>query len=217
MVITSCNISQPQEIVWRGKKVSTGIYKKPVNHPIHLGEEDVDNDHVIDRRYHGGIDKACYLFSENHYQFWRNKYPDLIWNWGMFGENLTVNGLDEAEMMIGDIYNLGKAKVQVTQPRQPCYKLGVRFGTQKMVKEFVSSGHSGVYVRVLEKGNVQKGDKLECLAKTENSLSVRDIFELLYADMSYVGEAKKAIRLVHLAESCRMDLIKRFEPMKDGI
>lgn len=210
MIITSCNIALPREIEWRGKKVTTGIYKKPINKAIYLGKEDVDNDHVIDRRYHGGIDKACYLFSEDHYQFWKQKYPDLDWNWGMFGENLTIKGLDEAKMMIGDIYKLGKALVQVTQPRQPCFKLGVKFGTQKMVKEFIESGHSGVYIKILEEGSVSVNNTMELHKKATESISVRKVFELLYADISYIKEAKKAIKLEKLAESCRTDLCKHF-------
>lgn len=211
MRISSVNIGQPKEITWRGKKVQTGIYKLPVDQPIYLGNEDVENDHVIDRRYHGGLDKACYLFSENHYSFWKEKYPYLDWNLGMFGENLTVSNLDESGIFIGDIFEIGETVVQATQPRQPCFKLGIRFGTQKMVKEFVQSGHSGVYVRVLKNGHIKKGDALMLQEKAQNSMSVRKVFELIYADSSFIEEAKAAINIESLAEACRKDLMKHYK------
>jgi MOSC domain-containing protein YiiM len=210
MKINSVNIGQPKIISWQGKQIQTGIYKLPVEQPIYLGNEDVDNDHVIDRRYHGGTDKACYLFSENHYSYWKEKYPDLDWNWGMFGENLTVSSLDESEIFIGDIFEIGETSVQVTQPRFPCFKLGIKFGTQRMIKEFVQSGHSGVYVRVLKNGHIKKGDAMVLQKKAQNSISVRKIFKLIYADDSNIEDAKSAIKIESLAEACRKDLIKHY-------
>ncbi len=210
MKVSSVNIGNSQTIIWRGKEIQTGIYKRSVNHPIYLGSEDVKKDHVIDRRYHGGLDKACYLFSETHYDFWKARYPNLEWNWGMFGENLTIKDLDEKELLVGDVYRIGDTTVQITQPRQPCFKLGVKFGTQKMVKEFVESGHSGAYVRVIKSGNVQKGDELILMEKAEESMSIRDIFNLLYADKSFIEDAKAALKIESLADACKIDLAKHF-------
>jgi MOSC domain-containing protein YiiM len=210
MKISSVNIGKPLKITWRGKEIQTGIYKQPVNHSIFLGAEDVENDHVIDRRYHGGLDKACYLFSEDHYDFWKTRYPNLEWNWGMFGENLTISNLDEAQVMIGNIYQVGEAIIQITQPRQPCFKLGVKFGTQKMIKEFVNSGHSGAYVRVIKSGNVLKGQELILEEKAKNSMSIREVFSLLYADKSLIEKAKAALKIESLAEACKIDLAKHF-------
>ena len=122
MKIISTNIGKPQTIEWRGNQIQTGIYKNSVNHPISLESEDVLNDHVMDRRYHGGTDKACYLYSADHYKMWSELYPDVEMPWGMFGENLTVKGLNEAEINIGDTFQIGNAVVQATQPRQPCFK-----------------------------------------------------------------------------------------------
>ena len=102
MQIISTNIAEPTTIEWNGQQIQTGIYKYPVEIPIYMGIEGVENDHVLDRKYHGGADKACYLYSADHYSFWKNKYPNLEWIWGMFGENLTVIGLDESEIRIGD-------------------------------------------------------------------------------------------------------------------
>lgn len=181
MHITSTNIAKPTTIIYRGKKVVTGIYKTPTNEPIYLGKSDVKDDEVTDRKYHGGEFKACYLFSENHYDYWKNLYPDLDWHWGMFGENLTVNGLDETKMMIGDVYKIGKALVQITQPREPCFKLGVKFGSQKVVKQFVNHGFPGTYIRVLEEGFVKTGDEFILVEPAKNSLTTHQFYDLLFS------------------------------------
>jgi MOSC domain-containing protein YiiM len=208
MKVISTNIGEQQIINWRDKKVKTGIFKYQVTNPIELGKEDVEGDHVIDRKYHGGSDKACYLFSEIHYKYWKNIYPELNWRYGMFGENLTISNLDEAATNIGDIFKLGSALVRVTQPRQPCFKLGVRLGTQKVIKQFVDYGYPGVYVRVLEPGKVQTNDQMKLVEKSKNSISVKEIFKLLYSKEVELKLVEKAIANKALAESCRNDLKK---------
>jgi len=194
---------------WRGKPVKTGIYKYPVGHSIYLGKEDVQNDHVLDRRFHGGLDKACYAYSLDHFDYWKNLYPELEFHNGIFGENLTIAGLDEANVSIGDIYKIGEAEVQVTQPRQPCFKLGLRFGTQKMIRQFIDSGFPGVYFRILQPGEVKKGDEFIPVEK-KNSLSIQKVFELLYTNEFQQEEVKKAVNDPFIAESCRKDLLKRW-------
>jgi MOSC domain-containing protein YiiM len=210
MKIISTNIGKPTTIEWNGEKVQTGIYKRQVSEPIYLGREDVEKDNVMDRRYHGGVDKACYLYSADHYQYWKKLYPELELTWGMFGENLTVEGLNEAQINIGDTFQLGETVIQATQPRQPCYKLGVRFGNPRMVKQFVNSGFSGVYVRVLKNGNVKTGDELQ-LKEKKDSLSIQKVFELLYTEELNKEAVEKAVKDPFLAESCRRDLLKRWE------
>ena len=194
---------------WRGKPVKTGIYKYPVGHSIYLGKEDVQNDHVLDRRFHGGLDKACYAYSLDHFDYWKNLYPELEFHNGIFGENLTIAGLDEANVSIGNIYTIGEAEVQVTQPRQPCFKLGLRFGTQKMIRQFIDSGFPGVYFRILQPGEVKKGDEFIPVEK-KNSLSIQKVFELLYTNEFQQEEVKKAVNDPFIAESCRKDLLKRW-------
>jgi MOSC domain-containing protein YiiM len=210
MKVISTNIGESTTIEWNGKKVQTGIYKHQVNEPIYLGTEDVKNDNVMDRRYHGGVDKACYLYSADHFEFWKKLYPELELTWGMFGENLTVEGLYETQINIGDTFQLGETVVQATQPRQPCYKLGVRFGNPKIVKQFVESGFSGVYVRVLKSGNVKTGDKF-ILTEKKNSHSIQKVFELLYTDELENETFEMAVNDPFLAESCRRDLLKRWK------
>ncbi len=180
MQIISTNIAKPTTILWRGKKVTTGIYKTPTKQPIFLGKEVVKDDEVSDRRYHGGLYKACYLFSADNYDYWKKLHPNLEWNWGMFGENLTVSGLDETKICIGDIYKIGSSLIQITQPREPCFKFGIKFGTQKVLKQFIEHNHSGTYVRVLEEGYVKTGDPLELIEQAKNSLTTSQFFNLLF-------------------------------------
>jgi MOSC domain-containing protein YiiM len=209
MKVISTNIGEPKTIVWKGKAVETGIFKYPVNQPIFLGTEDVENDHVIDRRYHGGIDKACYLYSSGHYEYWKKLYPELEMPFGIFGENLTVEGLHETEVNIGDIFKIGGAIVQATQPRQPCFKLEFRFNDDKIVQQFIDSGFAGVYVRVLEKGFVKTGDSME-LIERKNSLSIQKVYELLYTSEFQKEAVEQAVNNPFIAASCKKDLLKRW-------
>ncbi len=209
MKVISTNIGEPRIVDWNGKKVETGIFKFPVEKPLFLDIEDVENDMVIDRRYHGGIDKACYLYSADHYKYWQNLYPGLEMPWGMFGENLTVEGLYETEINIGDTFKIGETIVQATQPRQPCFKLEFRFKSNQIIRQFVDSGFAGVYIRVLQKGKVKTGDSVELVEK-KDSLSIQKVYELLYTSILQKEAVLQAVNDPLLAESCRKDLLKRW-------
>ena len=182
MQVISTNIAQSAKFLWNSKETTTGIYKKPTDVAIFLGNEAVRGDEVSDRKVHGGEFKACYLFSANQYPFWQNLYPNLNWTYGMLGENLTIADLDEKQLLVGDIYKLGKAKVQITTPREPCFKLAHKFGTEAVLQQFIKHGYSGTYVRVIEKGEVKTGDSFELIEQAKNSISIFQFFELLYAD-----------------------------------
>lgn len=181
MKIISTNIAKPTTIIWNGTQVTTGIYKKPIHQPILLGNQGVQNDEISDRNVHGGEFKACYLFSAVHYDYWKTLYPNLHWHYGMFGENLTVSDLNEKNIHIGDIYELGTALVQVTQPREPCFKFGVKFGSQNALKQFIDFGYPGTYIRILEEGFVKTGDTLKLMSKAEDSITTWQFFDLLYS------------------------------------
>ena len=181
MKIISTNLGTSTTFLWNGKEEQTGIFKYPAEEPLFLTKNDVSKDTVIDRVHHGGSHKAFYLFSANQYSYWKELYPDLEWNWGMFGENLTVKGLDESIMRVGDIYKIGGALVQVSQPREPCYKLGVRFGTQKILRQFIDRNHSGTYVRILEEGEVKKDDEVQLIEQSKNTLTVQQFYALMFA------------------------------------
>ncbi|MEO9891716.1 MOSC domain-containing protein [Aurantibacter sp.] len=179
MKILSTNLGNPTTFEWNGKEEQTGIFKYPVTQPLFLEKSLVQKDTIIDRKHHGGEHKACYLFSANQYPYWKKKYPNLKWDWGMFGENLTVSDLDESIVRIGDIYKIGATKVQVSQPREPCYKLGIRFNNPKIIKEFIEHAYSGTYVRILEEGYISAGDNLDLIEQSENSLTVKQSFEVI--------------------------------------
>lgn len=180
MRIISTNISQPTTIFWNGQEEKTGIFKNPVDTPLFLEKTKVTHDTIIDRVHHGGEHKACYIFSEEEYGFWKKQYPDLSWNWGMFGENLTVTGLKESQIRVGNIYRIGTALVQVSQPREPCYKLGIRFNDQGILKKFIDRSRPGTYLRILKEGEVSKNDELILIEESENDLTIGQFYNLLY-------------------------------------
>lgn len=208
MKIISTNISEPTTIHWNGKEEQTGIYKYPTSVPIYLGKSDVLKDTVIDRKHHGGEYKACYLFSADKYDYWKNLYPNLEWNWGMFGENITVEGLDEATLRIGNIYEVGECLVQISQPREPCYKLGVRFGTQNVLKQFIGHNFPGTYIKVLKEGNVKIGDSFVLIEESKNTLTVQQFYQLLYTKEKDKNILQLAITNIHLPEYKREKLKK---------
>lgn len=209
MKVLSVNISNPQTIVVNGKEEQTGYFKKPVK-TIYLGKTDVKNDSVVDREHHGGKDKACYLFGYNHYNFWQQQFPDLIFDFGMFGENITLENLDESTLKIGDTFQLGEATIQITQPRQPCYKMGIKFNNQKIVNQFRLAHTPGIYVSVLKEGNVKVNDELVLINSTDDAPTVLAVYRLIYNKKPNKNELTQLINNPHLAERLKQYLIKKF-------
>ncbi|MBT8266795.1 MAG: MOSC domain-containing protein [Bacteroidia bacterium] len=209
MKVIATNIGTPTIIRWQQKDEQTGIFKHPVEGPIWLEASQVSNDTVSDRKHHGGIYKACYLFSSDNYKYWRQLYPDLSWNWGMFGENITLEGMSEADLNIGSKYQLGNAVVQITIPREPCYKLGIRFNDQKIIDQFIDHGHPGTYVRVLKEGEVKKGDIFSIIEEVSNSISIADLYTLLYAKEPRQEILNTALSCEYLPERTRKKLYRK--------
>ena len=210
MKVITVNTGEPRTISWKGADVVTGIFKYPVDKPLFLGKTGVMGDHVMDSRFHGGKDKACYLYSAGHYPYWKKLFPEAEWEWGMFGENLTVDNLDESQLLIGDIFRIGGAIVQVTQPRQPCFKLGIRLGNQDAVKRFSLADFPGAYVRVLEEGFVQKDNEVILVKSYPGSPSLKMVFNMLFHDNFVRDEVTIAAGSPFMAESCRKDLSKKW-------
>lgn len=209
MKVHAVNIGPKRTVEWRGKQIETGIFKSEVNHPIHLGKTDVELDAVVDRVHHGGIDKACYIYSFDPYEFWQEKYPNLELNPGFFGENITVKGLDEQHIQIGDIYQIGDVRVKVTQPRQPCYKLGIRFENQNIIKAFIQAPYPGIYVKIIETGKVKKGDEMRLSERLHDSIGLLEVWDLLYQPNPDPELLEFACQFQHLADDCRASLRKR--------
>lgn len=174
MKVISTQIARPGEVVWQGNSVTTGIYKEPVN-SITVKKFYVEGDTVSDLRVHGGEHKAVYGYASEHYPFWREAFPQMPMNWGLFGENITTEGLFENEVLIGSVYRVGSALLQVTEPRMPCYKLAAKFGTVDMIRQFMNSRKSGFYFTVIEEGTVMPGDSIELEQSGDPGLSILDI------------------------------------------
>ena len=210
MKILSVNIGAERTIQWKKETYTTGIFKEPVEGSIFLDNRGVSGDHINNLKVHGGIDKACYAYGENYYDYWKGLYPNLQWTYGMFGENLTVSDVDETEILIGDIYKIGDAIVQVSQPRQPCNKFAAKFGSTELIRQFIDYEHPGIYFRVIQSGNVQPGDELMLDLRNNEALSLQQIFQLLYAKKEKVNAelAEQAIFDPNLAGSAK-DSIRR--------
>ncbi len=208
MKVISTNLGQPKTIQWKGKSIQTGIYKKEVVAGIFLSKFGVIGDSVMNTKVHGGIDKSCYLFSTDHYEFWRKQYPNLDWEWGMFGENLSIKDLDETKIAIGDIIQIGEAIVEVSQPRLPCFKLGVKFKSQAVLKQYLNTTHTGAYVRVLKEGKVSKEDDIYLLEQQRDSLSLAQVYSIFGANKKDKSLIDKALTLDSLSESIKKDLVR---------
>jgi len=172
MKLLSVQVGRPRTVQWHGKPVSTGIYKEPVAGRIMLYQFNLDGDQQADLTVHGGRDKAVYVYPSEYYPLWQAEFPDLLLPYGMFGENFTTEGLDEESVHIGDQFRIGEAVVEVTQPRMPCYKLGIRFARPDMPKRFHASGRCGFYLAVLHEGEVGAGDLWERIARNDQQVSV---------------------------------------------
>jgi MOSC domain-containing protein YiiM len=184
MKIVSLNVGRPREVIWHSIKVTTGIFKQPVQGRLALRKLNLDGDRQADLVVHGGEYKAVYCYPLEHYDYWKRKLPGRDLPMGIFGENFTVEGMLEDEVHIGDQFAVGSAEVVVTQPRLPCYKLGVRFEADDMVKLFFESRRTGFYVAVRREGEVGAGDAITRTARGSEGVSVADITRL-YAEKRY--------------------------------
>jgi MOSC domain-containing protein YiiM len=206
MKIISVNCGLPRQVAWQGMEVTTSIYKEPVNGRIPLRTLNLEGDKQSDLTVHGGKDKAVYCYPIEHYSYWKGKIPNVPLTMGVFGENFTTEGLSEETVHIGDRFAIGSAEVVVTQPRMPCYKLGIRFQSNDMVKRFLDSRRSGLYLAVLREGVVGAGDEITKLGGVRDSVSITDIVRL-YVAKNYstddVGLVQRAIGVEALPEGWR--------------
>jgi MOSC domain-containing protein YiiM len=178
MKVLSVNVALPRLIAWKGQTFNTGIFKEPVDGAVMMRQLDFDGDRQADLSVHGGPYKAVYAYPSEHYEFWRKELPEMELPWGQFGENLTTEGLNEEDTHIGDVLRIGKATVQVTQPRLPCFKLAAKFQRDDILKRFLQSGRSGFYLSVIEEGLVAAGDAIERVQEDEHGIAVSAINKL---------------------------------------
>lgn len=211
MKIISVNVGLPRLVLRNGEPVSTGIFKEPVAHRVMMRTLNLDGDRQADLSVHGGPEKAVYVYPSEHYGFWKHELPDMDLPWAIFGENFTTTGLLETEVNIGDKFRIGTAEVMVTQPRMPCYKLGIRFGRADIIKRFLLSERTGFYLSVLKEGEVGAGDEFEPLKKSAAGVKVVDVTRIYSTDKDNVDLLRRIITVEELPESWREYLRKRLE------
>jgi len=203
MKLISVNVGLPRLVMRYGEPVSTGIFKEPVEGSVMLRTLNLDGDRQADLSVHGGPSKAVYVYPSEHYEFWKRELPEMELPWGVFGENFTSEGLQEQEINIGDKFRVGQAVVMVTEPRMPCYKLGLRFGRSDIIKKFLQSERTGFYFSVLQEGEVGAGDRFELIEKNAPGVRASDVTRLYVRDKSNTELLRRAIGTKALPESWR--------------
>jgi MOSC domain-containing protein YiiM len=204
-------------VIWQGRSVSTGIFKDPVAGRVSLQTLNLDGDRQADLSVHGGLTKAVYAYPSEHYAYWRTELPDLSLPWGMFGENLTVEGMDESTVHIGDRFRVGTSELMVTEPRLPCYKLGARFQRADIIKRFLASGRTGFYFAVLKEGELGAGDGIEAIGRDEHQVTVADIVRLFTRDHPDVEMMRRALEVEALPDSWKRSFREQIEKASGAI
>lgn len=213
MTLISVNVGKPCEVAHGGTTVSTGIFKRPVNGKVAVHRLNLEGDGQADLVHHGGESKAVYAYSLDHYAWWRDRLGRDDLDPGQFGENFTVAGLDEAELCLGDRLCIGDAQFTVSQPRVPCFKLGLRFGDKQVPKLFAESLRTGVYLRVQREGTVQAGDTVDVVARGRGGLSIRRLFDayLKPNDRDALKTLACALEVPELSKEWRAHITQRLE------
>jgi MOSC domain-containing protein YiiM len=209
MRVVSLSVGLPREVEWDGHTVLTSIFKEPVDRRLRVSTLNFEGDRQSDLTVHGGVAKAVYAYPAEHYEYWRRELPGLDLPWAVFGENLTIEGLLEGEVRIGDRFRVGSAEFVVTQPRMPCYKLGIRFGRMDILKRFLHSGRTGFYFAVLTEGEVGAGDSIELVARADEGVTVADVVNLYTVNTENQDLLRRATRSSMLPESWKDYFRKR--------
>jgi MOSC domain-containing protein YiiM len=213
MKLVSVQVGRPRLVEWNGDVVSTGIFKEPVTGPVMLRELNLDGDRQADLSVHGGVTKAVYAYPAEHYDFWRNELPEMDLPYGMFGENFTVEGFQEDELAIGSRFRIGEAEVMVTEPRMPCYKLGIKFGRSDIIKKFLQSRRTGFYFSVLREGFIAAGDTLEKVS-AGSDVTIADITRLYAFDKNNLTLLQRAVKVEELPGGWRDYFQKRIDKLQ---
>ena len=209
MKILSINTSPPKKINFKNKIVNTSIFKEPQNDELSVTKNGLEGDRQADLLAHGGIDKAIYAYSYKHYEYWGNFLrKDFSEEYGLVGENLTIDDFDEKNIFIGDEFRISKAILKVTQPRIPCYKISIKMNEKNFMKYFIEHNYLGIYMKVINDGIIKKGDEIELTYREPNSMTVYDISMLLFADNN-VEKMKKAASLACLTDEIKQRFNER--------
>lgn len=211
MQLHTISVALPREVPHGGRTVATAIFKRPVSGPVPVYAEHLEGDGQADLVHHGGPDKAVYAYALEHYAWWQRELGRAELPHGQFGENLTIAGLDEETLCIGDQLAIGTARFVVTQPRIPCFKLGLHFGDPTMPQRFAAASRSGMYLRVLEQGVIAAGDAVERVARGRGGVAIRPLFDawLHPNDAHAQAVLQRALEVPELAADWRVSLAKR--------
>lgn len=209
MRVESVNVGRPREVLWKGRQVLTSIFKEPVADRVAVRRLNLEGDQQADLKVHGGPSKAIYVYPADYYAFWCEQFPEMDLPWGMFGENLTIWGVRDDTVHIGDQLQVGSAHLVVTEPRMPCYKLALKFGRDDVLKRFFRSGYSGFYCAVLQEGEVAAGDPVRLLHRDEHAVSVLDIVRLEREDYYDVDLLRRAVAVEALPQDWRDRFLER--------
>nr|BDT29036.1 MOSC domain-containing protein [Bacteriovorax sp. HI3] len=203
MKILTIQISKVKKVEYKGRPVETGFFKEQVKGPLKLLSLKLEGDEQADLKVHGGLDKALYAYPYDSYVEWKKFRPEHTYEPGAFGENLCMETLDEKSIYIGSTYRLGEAEVQVTQPRFPCFKLGIKFNDHSMIKSFMNFGRPGVYFRVLKEGMIKEGDTLELLEQDQIRFSITEFVDLYFSDKKDIERVKEILTIPSLNHEWR--------------
>lgn len=206
--VVSVNVGTPKKVSAGHVTVLTSIFKSPIEGRVDVRRYNIAGDQQSDLTVHGGPNKAVYCYPAEHYSYWTEQLPEMDLPYGVFGENLTTEGITEEEVRVGDRFRIGSALLQATQPRMPCFKLGIRFGRTDMVKQFWQSGRPGIYFSVLEEGDVAAGDRIEKIDQGPEEISLADVVRLYRGDEKRQELLERALR-APLSGSWKQELLER--------
>lgn len=203
MKLVSLNVGKPKEFIWMGKIVRTSIFKNPVTDQRKVSSLNIEGDQQSDLSVHGGVNKAVYAYDLSNYHHWKKILHRDDWQDGMFGENLTTSGLPDDEVRIGDVFQIGTAKLQAIQPRFPCFKLNIRFGLPDMIERFMAQKRNGIYFKVIEEGNIQVNDEIKRIELSLFNVTIPEYAECYYSKGSNKHILKTLLSIPYLPERHR--------------
>ena len=215
--LVSVNVGMPREVSWQGRTVFTGIWKDEVQGPRQVRRTNVDGDGQGDRAGHGGEQRAVFVYQLGSYDYWRNQLQRDDFVFGQFGENFTVDGLDDDVVCVGDRYRIGSASFEVTQPRVTCYRVGLRMNEPRMAALLTGHGRPGFYFRVLEEGLVEAGDDIVKVADGPGGMTIATVNALLYVDRRPDPESlERALRIPALSPGWQTSLLALLDQQREG-
>lgn len=208
MQLLAISVSGLTQVEYQGRQIETGIFKKPVAYPLRVMTTGLDGDGQADLKHHGGVDKAVYVYTVENYRFWEEELGREL-PFGQFGENFAVSGMLDEQVHIGDIFRIGQIEAQVTQPRVPCFKLGIKMQDPAFVARFLHSGRVGFYLRILREGVVRAGEHIELLEADPGKLCVSEAMLALSKGPRQQEIIRRALGIPALSRAWRLDLEKR--------